>query len=169
VIRPHPLVAGLLLAVLASVLAGCGSGSANNSVAITPIKTIHLADFRPARPVRAGTPTTISFRIIQASGQTMTRFRTGSGPHTGVHLIIVRDDLGVIIHRHPPIGPGGVFNQQVTFPAPGPYRVVLDVYPALDRRRAELSADELPALRHGQGRRRLQAAGAPEAGTRRHR
>jgi hypothetical protein len=61
----------------------------------------------------------------------MTKFRTGSGPHTGIHLIIVRDDLGVIIHRHPPIGPGGVFKQQVTFPSPGPYRVVVDVYPAL--------------------------------------
>jgi hypothetical protein len=63
VIRRHPLIAGLLLAALAAVLTGCGSGSANNSVTITPIKTIHLADFRPARPVQAGTPTTISFRI----------------------------------------------------------------------------------------------------------
>jgi hypothetical protein len=125
------VLAGLLLAAVGAVLAGCGSGSANNSVTITPVKDIHLADFKPARPVQAGTPTTVSFRIIQASGQTMTRFRTGSGPHTGVHLIIVRDDLGVIIHRHPPIGPGGLFTQPVTFPAPGPYRVVLDVYPAL--------------------------------------
>ena len=38
---------------------------------------------------------------------TMTKFRTGSGPHTGVHMIIVRDDLSVIIHRHPPMRPGG--------------------------------------------------------------
>ena len=127
----HPLLAGLLLAAVAAVLAGCGSGSANNSVTITPIQTIHLAGFQPAQPVQVGKPTTISFKIIQPSGKMMTRFRTGSGPHTGVHLIIVRDDLGVIIHRHPPIGPGGLFTQPVTFPAPGPYRVVLDVYPAL--------------------------------------
>ena len=38
--------------------------------------------------------------------------------------------LAPIIHRHPPIRPNGVFTQQVTFPKPGPYRVVLDVYPA---------------------------------------
>jgi len=78
---------------------------------------------------------TVSFRIVQpnAAGTklvTMTHFRRGSGPHTGVHMIIVRDDLGVIIHQHPPVRPNGVFTQQVTFPKPGPYRVVLDVYPA---------------------------------------
>ena len=124
-------LAALPLLAVGATLASCGSGSANNSVTITPIKTTQLADFKPAQPVQAGKTTTISFKIVQPSGQTMTRFRTGSGPHTGVHLIIVRDDLGVIIHRHPPIGPGGLFTQSVTFPAPGPYRVVLDVYPAL--------------------------------------
>jgi hypothetical protein len=45
-------------------------------------------------------------------------------------MIIVRDDLGVIVHRHPPMGADGVFKQQVTFPTPGPYRVIFDVYPA---------------------------------------
>jgi hypothetical protein len=131
VTRRHSLFTCLLLAAVVAVPAGCGSGSANNSVAIQPTGTIHVTDFRPTKPVQAGKPTTVSFKIAQASGRTMTRFRTGSGPHTGVHLIIVRDDLGAIIHRHPPIGPGGVFTQQITFPTPGPYRVVLDVYPAL--------------------------------------
>jgi hypothetical protein len=46
-----------------------------------------------------------------------------------VHLIIVRDDLAYIIHQHPPVGPGGSLRQTVTFPAPGPYRVLVDVYP----------------------------------------
>ena len=40
-------------------------------------------------------------------------YRTGAGPHTGVHLIIVSDDLSTIIHRHPPMQPGGRFQQQV--------------------------------------------------------
>ncbi len=44
------------------------------------------------------------------------------GPHTGVHLIIVREDLSYIIHEHPPIGPRGLLRQTVTFPAPGPNR-----------------------------------------------
>jgi hypothetical protein len=48
-----------------------------------------------------------------------------------VHLIIVRDDLAYIIHDHPPVGPGGVLRQSVTFPAPGAYRVLVDVYPNL--------------------------------------
>jgi hypothetical protein len=65
------------------------------------------------------------------SGKPLTSYRTGSGPHTGVHLIIVRDDLAYIIHKHPPIGPGGRLRQAVTFPAPGRYRVLVDVYPNL--------------------------------------
>jgi hypothetical protein len=48
-----------------------------------------------------------------------------------VHLIIVRDDLAYIIHEHPPVGPGGSLRQTVTFPAPGPYKVLVDTYPNL--------------------------------------
>jgi hypothetical protein len=46
-----------------------------------------------------------------------------------VHLIIVRDDLAYIIHEHPPVGPNGLLRQTVTFPAPGPHKVLVDVYP----------------------------------------
>ena len=46
-----------------------------------------------------------------------------------MHLIIVRDDLAYIIHQHPPVGPDGLLRQTVTFPAPGPYRVLADIYP----------------------------------------
>jgi hypothetical protein len=46
-----------------------------------------------------------------------------------VHLIIVRDDLAYIIHQHPPVGPGGRLRQTVVFPAPGPYKVLVDIYP----------------------------------------
>jgi len=125
---PLPLLAA------AVVLAGCGSSSGNSQPTIQKAAVTQIADLKPSGPVTAGKPTTISFKILQPSGNqlvTMTKFRTGSGPHTGIHMIIVRDDLGVIIHRHPPIGPGGVFKQQVTFPKPGPYRMVIDVYPAL--------------------------------------
>jgi hypothetical protein len=48
-----------------------------------------------------------------------------------VHLIIVRSDLGAIIHKHPKPTPEGDFSEQVTFPTPGRYRVVIDAYPQL--------------------------------------
>jgi hypothetical protein len=71
----------------------------------------------------------VSFTVRQPDGRPLTRYKTGPGPHTGAHLIIVRDDLAYIIHQHPPIGPHGLLSQTVTFPAPGPYRVLVDVYP----------------------------------------
>jgi hypothetical protein len=72
----------------------------------------------------------VTFTVLQPSGQPLTQYRTGSGPHTGVHLIIVRDDLAYIIHEHPPVGPAGLLRQTVTFLAPGPYKVLVDVYPS---------------------------------------
>jgi hypothetical protein len=116
---------------LAAVLlaAGCGSSS-NPSVTIGAARTYQLENFQPARPVRAGVPTVVSFAIRQPSGKVLTQFKRGPGPHTGVHLIMVRSDLATIIHRHPPIQPNGTACQKVVFPAPGRYRVVVDAYPA---------------------------------------
>jgi hypothetical protein len=131
-VKRHLLALPLLAAAVAAA-AGCGSSGGNSEPTIQKALTTHTEDFQPAAPVQAGKPVTVSFRIVQPSGDklvTMKRFRTGSGPHTGVHMIIVRDDLGAIIHRHPPIGPDGTFKEHVTFPSPGKYRVVLDVYPA---------------------------------------
>jgi hypothetical protein len=115
--------------LLTVVLAGCGSSSPP-SITIGAAKTFQLARWSPAA-VRAGVPTMLSFRIDQPSGAALTRYRTGNGPHTGVHLIIVRSDLGAIIHRHPKPQEGGMFSQQVTFPTPGRYKVVVDAYPQL--------------------------------------
>ena len=75
------------------VLAGCGSSGSGPAIpTITAAKTFRLADFNPTAPVRAGTPTTLSFTVDQPSGA-LTQYRTGPGPHTGIHLIIVRRDL----------------------------------------------------------------------------
>jgi hypothetical protein len=121
------------LAVIAVLLAvavtGCGSSSAPQ-ITIGAARTFKLANWSPVR-FTAGKPTVVSFRIDQPSGAPLTRYRTGSGPHTGVHLIIVRSDLGVIIHRHPKPQRGGMFRQEVTLPTAGRYRVVVDAYPAL--------------------------------------
>jgi hypothetical protein len=115
--------------LLAAVLAGCGS-SAPPQITIGAAKTYQLANWSP-QAFKAGTPVVLSFRIDQPSGEPLTDYRTGTGPHTGVHLIIVRDDLGVIIHRHPKPRAGGMFRQQITLPTPGRYRVIVDAYPAL--------------------------------------
>jgi hypothetical protein len=123
--------AALLCAV---VIAGCGSSSTGGGVTVPkvqPAAQFTLANFTPTGTVKPGQPVTISFRIKLPNGKTLTRFRSGSGPHTGVHLIIVRDDLTEIIHEHPPVQPTGMFTQKVTFPAPGPYHVLVDAYPNL--------------------------------------
>jgi hypothetical protein len=115
--------------LLAAVLAGCGS-SGSPQITIGAARTYKLANWSPAQ-FTAGKPAVLSFRIDQPSGAPLTDYRTGSGPHTGVHLIIVRDDLGVIIHRHPKPQAGGVFRQPITLPTAGRYRVIVDAYPAL--------------------------------------
>lgn len=123
-----------LLAVLALVLAGCGGGSSEPDFpTIGAARTFELADFEPAGAIRPGTPAAISFTIRQPDGQPLTRFKRGEGPHTGVHLIFVRDDLGTIIHKHPPVGEDGTVRESVTFPGPGRYRLVVDAYPASGR------------------------------------
>jgi hypothetical protein len=117
----------LLLAAL--VLAGCG-GSSPSVPTIQPARSFEIAGFEPSAPVPAGKPVKISFTIQQPDGSTLTAFKRGPGPHTGVHLIYVRKDLATIIHHHPPLPGTGKIVDLVTFPAPGPYRLVIDVYPA---------------------------------------
>jgi hypothetical protein len=118
------------LALLAALAAGCGgSGSSTPAITIHAAQTYHLSGFTPSAPVKPGRPTRVSFTIVQPDGSALTAYRHGVGPHNGVHLIIVRRDLGVIIHHHPPVGPDGKITDTVTFPTPGPYRVVVDAYP----------------------------------------
>jgi len=122
---------GIAVAAALAVLAGCGGGgsSAPPTVAVQVARTFQLSGFTPTGPVRPGKPTTVSFTVLQPNGRALTQYRHGAGPHNGVHLIIVRRDLGFIIHRHPPIEGDGRISETVTFPEPGPYRVVIDLYP----------------------------------------
>lgn len=116
--------------LLVVVAAGCGSSSSAPQITIGAARTFKLGDWSPAL-VRAGKPAVVSFRIEQPSGEPLTEYRTGSGPHTGVHLIIVRSDLGTIVHRHPKPQANGMFSEAVTLPTPGRYKVVVDAYPKL--------------------------------------
>jgi hypothetical protein len=123
---------GLRAALAASLLlAGCGAGGAATVrvPTVAPARTFALGAFSPSGRLTAGRSTTISFDVRLPSGKPLTHYKTGSGPHTGVHLIIVRDDLADIIHEHPPIAADGMLRQKVTFPAPGPYHVLVDAYP----------------------------------------
>jgi hypothetical protein len=120
---------GAVLAVIAT-LTGCGSAGSGLTVpTVAPARVYTLGGFQPDTQVTPGHPVTVSFAVVLPSGKPLTQYKTGSGPHTGVHLIIVRDDLAYIIHQHPPVGPNGLLRQTVTFPAPGPYKVLVDVYP----------------------------------------
>ena len=118
-----------LLACCAVVLvAGCSSSSRPTVGPIGPARTYSLSGFRPQQVARPG-PARLAFTIRQPSGAALTDYRRGAGPHTGVHLIVVRDDLSVIIHRHPPIAADGRISETIDFPSPGPYRVLVDAYP----------------------------------------
>jgi hypothetical protein len=119
-------VAPLLLAAL---LAGCGSSGAKQ-ITVGAAQTYRLVGFTP-RAFVPQKPQHLSFVIQQPSGSPLTSYKTGPGPHTGVHLIIVKSDLESIIHRHPPIGPDGRIAETLTLPSPGRYRVVVDAYPNL--------------------------------------
>ena len=116
--------------LLPLLLAACGGSSKSSFPTVGAARTYQIVDFKPTSPVPAGKPTEVSFVIQQPDGTPLTRFKRGPGPHTGVHLIYVRRDLGAIVHRHPPIAADGTITDTVTFPAPGPYRLVVDVYPA---------------------------------------
>src|SRR5581483_3258917 len=123
-------VAALAALAGAGALTACGSSSTSvTAPAVQPAKVFTVGDFSPNATVQPHRPVQMTFTVQLPSGKPLTSYKTGSGPHTGVHLIIVRDDLAYIIHDHPPVGSNGVLHQTVTFPAPGPYRVLVDVYP----------------------------------------
>jgi hypothetical protein len=118
-----------LLAFVVLALSACGSGSPPSVPTIQPARIYHFTGFEPSGPVEPGKAVTVSFTITKPDGTALTDYKRGSGPHTGVHLIIVRTDLSTIIHKHPPLDAGGKATQVVTFPEPGTYRVVVDAYP----------------------------------------
>ena len=119
-------------AACALVFAGCGSGGGGlQGPKIGKAKSFAIAGFEPTGAVKPGVPTTVKFHITQPDGSTLTKYKTGGGPHTGVHLIFVRRDLSQIIHLHPPLQADGSVSERVTFPSAGPWHVLVDIYPDL--------------------------------------
>jgi hypothetical protein len=122
----------LPLLLPALILAACGSsGGGVKQPTIGKARTFGLSGFTPAAAV-AGTAATVGFTVEKPTGGAMTPadYKRGSGPHTGVHLIIVRDDLSTIVHLHPPIPASGRLAIAVDLPRAGRYHVLVDVYPA---------------------------------------
>jgi hypothetical protein len=115
---------------LALLAAGCGSGGGSPAPpTIAPAREYTLDWQGPASVAKPGA-TTLRFAVRTPDGKVLTHFRKGAGPHTGVHLIIVRDDLSLIVHKHPPIPASGRLALRVDLPRAGRYHVLVDVYPA---------------------------------------
>jgi hypothetical protein len=117
----------LLVCSAALLLAGCGSSS-NLIVTVAPARTYRLKGFTPLRISHPG-PAAVSFTIQQPDGKPLTDYKRGAGPHTGIHLIVVKHDLSTIVHRHPPVAADGRVSETIVFPSAGPYRVLVDAYP----------------------------------------
>ncbi len=117
-------------AVAGLLLAGCGGSSSPDFTTPGAARVYRLVQFHPSAAVQPRKPVRVSFVIQQPDGSPLLHFKRGPGPHTGVHLILVRHDLAYLIHRHPPNATDGTVRQTVTLPAPGVYRLVVDVYPA---------------------------------------
>jgi hypothetical protein len=123
--------AGAVSLLAATLLTGCSSSaSAPAAPEVPAARTFALEGFEPSGDPLSRT-FDLSFTISQPSGKPLTSYRRGAGPHTGVHLILVRSDLGAIVHKHPPIGADGRVSERITVPTPGRYRLVVDAYPSL--------------------------------------
>jgi hypothetical protein len=118
----------LLASCALALVAGCSSSSRPSTPTIAAARTYSLSRFAPLRIARPG-PARLTFTVQQPSGAALVDYKRGAGPHTGIHLIVVRRDLGVIIHRHPSVAANGRVSETIDFPTPGPYRVLVDAYP----------------------------------------
>jgi hypothetical protein len=120
------------LAALGLAAAACGSGGGSPAPpTVAPAKQYTL-DWQGPAAMTAPGKATLRLAVRTPDGKILTKFRTGAGPHTGVHVIIVRDDLSSIVHKHPPIPASGRLALPVTLPRAGRYHVLVDVYPAAD-------------------------------------
>ena len=133
-----------------------------------PRKTFQLVGFRPAGPVVAGRPTRLAFTIRQPSGAPLTRFQRGTG---AAHRRAPDRRPRRPLRDHPPPSADrartAASASRSRFPAPGRYRVVIDVYPKLtgpqrnfqlfrdDHRRRRVPPAAAAGLRADRHRRRL--------------
>lgn len=125
------LAGGLAVAALVLAASACGGGGSSGTptIAVGAARTYHLSGFGPTSGIVAGRPTLVHFTIVRPDGKPLTQYREGKGPHTGADLVIVRDDDSHVLYIDTQGHANGLISQQVVFPAPGRYRVVIDAYP----------------------------------------
>lgn len=128
--RRSTLLRSTVLLGMALAASACGGGSGSPDVpTVAPAREYSL-DWQSGKSIAKPGPTTLRFAVRTPDGKVLKRYRTGAGPHTGVHLMVVRDDLSLLVHKHPPISPSGQVTVSVDLPRAGRYRVLADVYPA---------------------------------------
>lgn len=112
------------------------SGSTNVATVVTAIKGADgtsetaggytLGDV--SLPAEAGTPGKVSFTITKDAGDQEHSPVTDyiEEQTKDLHLYVVRDDLEVFRHLHPTLGEAGEWSGDLTLPAGGTYRVVVE-------------------------------------------
>ena len=143
------LFAVLAVAAAVATLSACGGSGTSQpqTPTIRPARTFELSGFEPSGRIVPGKPTTVSFTVLQPDGRPLVHYRRGPGPHTGIHLIIVRTDLSTIIHAiHRSVVTGRSVSRS-SFRSRGRYRMVVDLYPQPPGRSATSSCSARFACR----------------------
>ncbi|MEO8594072.1 MAG: heavy metal-binding domain-containing protein [Candidatus Solibacter sp.] len=93
-----------------------------------PMEYLVELRLRPSAP-RAGQKVELLFRVKDPkTGRPVTDFQI---MHEKLyHMFIVSQDLRYFLHEHPVQSAGGVFRFSTSFPRPGMYRILSDVYPS---------------------------------------
>ncbi|MGB2567992.1 hypothetical protein ACPFP2_06005 [Micromonospora citrea] len=87
----------------------------------------------------AGRPGELAFRITDAAGAPVTRFRLNH--ERLMHLVLVGRDLTGYRHVHPEMAADGTWRALVTPEAPGPLRAIADFWPEDAARQVTLGVD----------------------------
>lgn len=82
---------------------------------------------RDVRLPGAEGPGEVSFRIVDAAGETVTDYEPEQTKL--LHLYVVRDDLAEFRHVHPELGDDGLWRGRVDLGGPGRWRVVAEFVP----------------------------------------
>ena len=102
----------------------------SNSMPIQSHRSYFIKSDSRGKSYAVGVPQEYSFSIVDEQGATLKDFQiTHTKP---MHVIVARKDLAYFQHVHPEYDPAsGTFSfSDLTFPAPGPYRIFADFAPA---------------------------------------
>jgi hypothetical protein len=78
--------------------------------------------------ITAGQPQRFSFRVLDATGATVTEFEDRHD--RPMHLIVVSNDLADYAHLHPQLAHDGTWSAELAALVAGGYRVIADTVPA---------------------------------------